>query len=256
MGCKKLAIYPEKTTVTWHVRTSSEHKKMHVSWYDYGARFYDAQIARFHTLDPLAEIYSFQSPFAYAANNPIYYVDYLGMGPREWWKNIKSWVSETKSRAFETFDRTGRDQNNENAENNQSNDEISGFIALDEVVIDADRIERQPWEEFGISKEDYDDLSPEHKEWIKGANKFVRNMHNCPDRLKAQKEFEERMAALNSKRTRPSQERVRRFGVEASILLFDIAIDAFGIIRGSPQLGPVPYHTLPQHDDEEIMYKP
>ncbi len=44
-------------------------------------RFYDATLWRFHTIDPLSEIYNFQSPYAYAVNNPIRFIDKNGMGP-------------------------------------------------------------------------------------------------------------------------------------------------------------------------------
>lgn len=47
--------------------------------YDYGFRFYDPQLGRFHTVDPLTEKNHFQSGFVYAANNPILYMDYMGL---------------------------------------------------------------------------------------------------------------------------------------------------------------------------------
>ena len=54
---------------------------VNLDWYDYGARFYDASLARFHTLDPKTEDYLFQSPFVYAANNPVIFIDDNGEGP-------------------------------------------------------------------------------------------------------------------------------------------------------------------------------
>ena len=59
---------------------SKEFDRTHgLDWLDYGARYMSPDVARFTTMDPMAEKYYHLSPYAYCGNNPINNVDPSGM---------------------------------------------------------------------------------------------------------------------------------------------------------------------------------
>ena len=56
-----------------------------LNWMDYGARFYDPQIGRFHSIDNSSENYYSYTPYNYVGNNPIKRVDPDG---NDWWDKV------------------------------------------------------------------------------------------------------------------------------------------------------------------------
>jgi RHS repeat-associated protein len=73
--------------------------------YDYGFRIYDSRIAKFTSVDPLAPDYPYYSPYHFAGNNPVRFIDLDGLEPvigqigqwdkkpalkKEWYPNVKN----------------------------------------------------------------------------------------------------------------------------------------------------------------------
>jgi RHS repeat-associated protein len=69
-----------KTSYNYKFNSRELQDELGLNMYDLGARGYMPDTGRLTTIDPKSEKYAFQSPFAIAVNNPVFFVDINGEG--------------------------------------------------------------------------------------------------------------------------------------------------------------------------------
>jgi RHS repeat-associated protein len=62
--------------------------------YDFGARIHSSRLGQFLSIDPLTKKYPYWSPYLFAGNNPIRFIDVNGEGPGDLFKSMDEAASD------------------------------------------------------------------------------------------------------------------------------------------------------------------
>jgi RHS repeat-associated protein len=93
------------SSVNKHLYNGKElQTELALNWNDYGFRMYDPAIGRWHVKEPLADQMPGISTYAYAYNNPVNFVDHLGLaaGPPNWMRPVHNKAADADGDGFVT----------------------------------------------------------------------------------------------------------------------------------------------------------
>jgi RHS repeat-associated protein len=115
-----------------------KQEELGLHWNDYGARFYDPQLGRFTTIDPLANVFSSETPYHYVHNNPLLFTDPTGMGAVYNWETGKYMDGDKEVSWDEAKRQHGIEQESGDHKDNrkQAKETLSAL---------AKRAEKDPW---------------------------------------------------------------------------------------------------------------